>query len=149
MWIIGDDFVNDTVGEYLQADDESRPYLRERYDVKVLCSSSLSLNRMVTARIHNNLINSLHEHPLLPKAIVMVLDGDVIKTIFHENMGIAIIFEQVLKNLIAELHRAILSHKEHMPMPVKKSIYPTILWVQAPLHGNFLTKWNIHRKKVQ
>ena len=50
IWIIGDDFVSNTVGEYLQSsDDQYKSYLRERYNVKVLCSNSLSLNRFVTA----------------------------------------------------------------------------------------------------
>ena len=50
IWIIGHDFVSNTAGEYLQSsEDQYKPYLRERYDVNVLCSNSLSLNRLVTA----------------------------------------------------------------------------------------------------
>ena len=59
LWIVGDDFVSDMIGEFLQAEDVDKPYMREYYDVKVLCSTSLSPNKSVSARLHNNFVNAL------------------------------------------------------------------------------------------
>ena len=87
--MIGDNFVTDMVGEFLQANDENKPYMREWYDVKVLCSNSLSINRSVTARrLHNDLANGIVEQPLLPKAINFVIDSNIIKSLHHPEMGL-------------------------------------------------------------
>ena len=149
IWIIGDDFVNDTVGEYLQADDENKPYMWEYYDVKVLCSSSLSLNTSVTVRLHNNVVNVLEVKPtpFLPKAIIFVLDGDIIKTVHHKMQGISEIFGQVLKNLIMGIHKFFLAYKEKLPNCSKRGDFPSTLWVLPPLHKNFPEIWNLHCKK--
>ena len=112
------------MGEFLQAEDEVKPYIREKYDVKVLCSSSLSLNKQVLARLHNNLINGLQEQPLLPKAIIFVFDGNIIKMIYHQAKGMQMVMELVLKNLFAGVHRAILAHKEKLLVRDKKGSLP-------------------------
>ena len=80
-WVIGDDFVSDTTGEFFQSDNAASLYLRQNYDVKICFSTSLSLNKSTTARLHNNLVNAIEENPLLPKAIVMMVDADIIKTV--------------------------------------------------------------------
>ena len=147
IWILGDDFVSDTVGEFLQLDDQVKPYLRDQYDVKVLCSTSLSLNKSTTARLHNNLVNTLIEKLLLPKAIIFVLDGHMIKTVNHDKLGISEVFGQLTKNLAVSIHRMILAHKDNMPKRSKKDHYTTILWTEIPLHCNFPDNSNVHCRK--
>ena len=134
------------MGEFLQAEDEVKLYIREKYNVKVLCSSSLSLNKQVLARLHNNLINGLQEQPLLLKAIIFMFDGNVIKMIYHQAKGMQMVMELVLKNLFAGVHRAILVHKEKLLVRAKKAHYPTVLWAMTPLHCDFPPRWNLHRK---
>ena len=125
IWVVGDDFVSETVGEFLQAEDATKPYIREHYDVKILCSTSLSPTNRVIARLHNNVVNGLRENPLLPKAIVFVLDGDIIKTVHHQEMGMLEIFEIITRNLVSDIHRVILSHKEKLPIRALKQEFPT------------------------
>ena len=147
VWIVGDDFVNDSAGEFFQLDENNKPYLREEYGVKILCSNSLSLNKSVTARLHNNVVNGIKEEPLLPKAIIFVIDADIIKTIDYPKLGISEVFGQVLKNLMVGLHRLISAHKDVLPARCKKDKYPMILWTLAPVRINFPNLWNQHRRK--
>ena len=146
VWIIGDDFVSNTVGEFLQVDDSSsKPYLSENYDVKMICSNSLLLNHSVSARIHNNLINAIEE-----QALPFILDADLIKTIHFKEHGASVIteiLEMVLKNLMVGIPRTILTHKENLPQCSKKVRYPMILWALAPQHEFFPGKWNIDRRQ--
>ena len=147
IWVVGDDFVSETVGEFLQAEDEDKPYIRDKYDVKICCSTSLSLTRLVTARLHNNVANAISEQPLLPKVIIFVIDDDLIKEIHHETMGVGEVYKRVLKNLMSGVRRMILAHKEKLPTQSKKQNYPTILWSLCPIHNNMPETWKLYRSK--
>ena len=147
IWIVGDDFVSDTIGEFLQSEDIEKPYIRDQYDVKVLCSTSLSPNHSVIARLHNNLVNGLEEQPLMPKAIILVMDSDIIKTVYQNEEQLMIIFNQLLRNLLSGVPRVISTHRERMPIWALRPDFPTVLWTLVPLHKNFLQNWNIYRKK--
>ena len=80
IWVVGDDFVSDMFGQ-LQQEDNIKPYIMENYTVKIFNSNSLSMNPSTTARIHNLLIDAMKKYTVLPKAIIVVFDADVIKTI--------------------------------------------------------------------
>ena len=101
----------------------------------------------VVARVHNNLVTAMAEQPRLLKSIIFILDGDLIKSVFHENLGISEIFGQLLKNLMVGIHSVILTHKENLPKRAKHLGYPTILWLVLPQHMAFPGSWNMHCKK--
>ena len=123
--------------------------MREKYDVKVCCSTSLSLNKSLMARLHNNVVNAIGETPtpLLPKAIIFVLDDDLIKSIHHDSLGLSEIFTHLLKNLMVGIHCMLLGHKDNLPVRSKKNSYPTILWALTPLHAAMPEAWRSFRKK--
>ena len=141
--------MSNTVGEFFQSDDDgvAKSYMRERYDVKVFCSTPVSPVLSPLARIHNNFVNAVKEEKLFPKDIVVVLDADIIKMVHHPNLGISEIFGQLLKNLLVGIHHEILAHKEKLHIRSKRSNYPTVLWSMTPLHSKFPGSWNQHRKK--
>ena len=145
VWIIGDVFVANTVRQYLQLNDEFKPYIRDKYDVKVEFSMSLDGVTSVVARVHNNFIRGIEEHKLLPKAIIFIFDCDLIKSVKHDGAGTAEIFGQVLKNLMLGVHRTVQAYKDQLPNKSKRFDYPALLWVEAPLHVNFPSRWNMHR----
>ena len=101
----------------------------------------------VTARIHNKFIKTIEENKIFPKAVVIILNTDVIKTMHYDNYCISEIFGQLLKNLMVGLHRVILAYKEHLPTRSKRQDHLTVLWSLAPLHINSPDSWNSHRKK--
>ena len=147
VWIVGDDFVSDSVGEFFQSDETlNKSYLQDKYDIKILCSSSLSATDTVEARVHNNVLAGMADQPLLSKAIIIVLDSDVIKTINYNKKGVSEIYNKSIKNLLTGIHRVILSHKEALPSRSKRPNYPTVLYAMMPQHINFPSNWNLHRR---
>ena len=78
IWIIGDDFVSDSANEFFQLEEGSKTYMNKKFDVKILCSYSSALTKSVTARLHNNIVTGMVDQPLLPKAIIFVLEADMI-----------------------------------------------------------------------
>ena len=147
IWLVGDDFVSDTVGEFFQSEDETKPYMRDRYDVKVFCSTSLDTEHSVLARLHNNFVNAVNEEGKFPKAIVFVIDGDLIKSVCYKRQGLSEIYGQLMKNLMYGVHREILAFKEQLPLHSKRNHYPSVLWALAPYHCNFPGNWNANRKR--
>ena len=114
IWLIGDKFVTDTVGQYFQGGEDAS-YMRDKYNVKTYHANRFSLMTSVTARLHNKLIEAINENKIFPKAIIFIIDGDVIKMISFNNYGISEIYGQVLKNLMVGVHRTILACKESLP----------------------------------
>ena len=149
IWLIGNDFVTDSVGEHFQSSwEDGKPYMRDKYNVQVHNSSQFSLTTSLTVRLHNNLVKALNENVIFPKAIVFVLDGDLIKTIAFNNYGLSEIYGQIMKNLMVGIHRIILAHKEKLPQKSKIANYPTVLWVLPPQHINFPANWNNKCRKL-
>ena len=148
IWVIGDDFVMDTAGQYLQnPNDEKKLYLQDKYELKIFNSSKLSVVDNVAARIHNEFIGTVKQQMVCPKAIIVVLDGDMVKNLRCELNQTAIIYQEILKNLMSGLHRAVITHKERLPIKGKKLEAPTILWTLAPFHDKFPEVWNLWRTK--
>ena len=98
---------------------------------------------MVPARIHNNIVNATQEVLLLPKAIVIVLDSDLVKTVSFEgdNAAREEIIEVMLRNLGSGIHKLLLAHKENLPAHSKRMGYPAVLWALTPLDKDFPQKW--------
>ena len=148
IWIVGDDFMADTVGQYLQSDNqEGKPYMRERYETRIFPNTSLYAVKSITTKLHNNLVPAIREQKLLPKAVIFVIDDDLIKNVNYDHMGISEIFGQLLKDLMSGINRMISSYKENLPNKAKRYNYPTILWVEVPIHKNMPEHWKILRKK--
>ena len=122
--------------------------MRMKFNVKVFNSNQFSLTMNVTARLHNNFIRAINENQIFPKAIVFVLDGDLIKTIKFNNYGISEILGQIMKNLMVGIHRVILAQKEKLPPKSKIYDYPTILWTLTPQHINFPGNWDNKSHKL-
>ena len=129
------------------AGEESGYYLKDRYDIKVFNDNTFSLMTEVTARLHNNFIRAVNENVIFPKAIIFVIDGDIIKTVSYNNYGISEVFGKILKNLMVGIHRTILSQKEKLQSKSKRLWYPSVLWALAPQHTNFPGHWNNNRRK--
>ena len=137
------------VGEYFQSPEaDTIFYMRQKYGIKVFNSNSFANTDSVTARIHNNFIDGINKNLIFPKAIVIILDSDLIRSITFDDYGVSDIYSQALKNLMNGIHREILSTKENLPERSLKSEYPTVLWSLVPLHARFPGKWNNKRRKL-
>ena len=118
--------------------DGRTPYLKHHYDVTGFCNRRIdSLFGNIIGRVRNSLIKGINEQVLLPKAILVVLDNNVLDEMNHYRAGAADYAERIISYLMNQFHRIISAHKEKLPSRSRKFKYPTIFWVQLPLHRGF------------
>ena len=83
LWLIGDNFMSRSYGEYFLMNSSkgiSEGYMRKGFDVKAYYSNKfVTNNRSVLSRIRNNLVKAVNDNYLLPKAIIMILDYDILQ----------------------------------------------------------------------
>ena len=97
-----------------------------------------SSHRNILARIKSLILKGLKEQTYLPKAIVFVLDDDLIKqsSIRSSNARNGD-YQIILKYLMEEAHRIITTYKEGLPKKSKQPLYPHFIWVIPPTHKYF------------
>ena len=83
VWILGDEFVHRSyVQHYKHAtnEDKSKPYMIEHYDVHFWATTRYSSSiRNILALFEGLLALAIKEKCLLPKAVVIIPDDDIIK----------------------------------------------------------------------
>ena len=124
-------------------------YIRTHYDTTGACSGSLSrslMGRNVIGRIFNNFVELIHTHILLPKAVLIVMENDILDAINHYKYGDLSAIEPCVKWSVTEFHRATVSYKEKLPSKSRKFRYPYILFVAAIHHDGF-GNGNAYREK--
>ena len=91
-------------------------------------------NRNILSRMQNSLAAAINKEVLLPKAIIIVLEDDLLKIANHFKAGADKILEPWIQWITKEFHRSIVAYKEKLPSKARKFKYPTILWVPAMIH---------------
>ena len=132
-------------------------YMKTHYDVtrfmkgKMLPSENLP---NILVRLKNALITGINEQVLLPKAILIVLDDDLMDSLGHYQEGFSLSIGKLMEWLANELHDIICKHKEKLPSRSRKFKYPAVLWCTIPLHmvygqyNDFKTKFNRSLEKT-
>ena len=143
IWILGDDFVARTAGPHFQHNYETKQklgYIRAHYDTTIICSGTTSRDLMednILGRIHNNYVQAVEDQVLLPKAVIIVLEDDMIKTANHFKKGSSTIFDNWLKWITNDLFKITAAYKEKLPTKSRKFKYPHSFWVPAAHHDDF------------
>ena len=96
-------------------------------------------------RIHNQVVRAINENILLPKAMVFVLDDDLIEMAVDEKAGTSELFGKLLDWLVNSIHELIKERKKQLPMASIRDNLPQVYWVEAPQHKNFTN--NLDRRK--
>ena len=100
----------------------------------------------VISRIRNNLVKALNEHNTLPKAIIVVLDDDITKTLSLDK-EFSITVGRILSWLVKEFHKCIAIYKDWLPAKAKLPNYPHIIWMAPLNHYLFTHNDNTKRDK--
>ena len=144
-----------TYGPYFQdiyqTLEETPSYMRLHYDTTGFYNPSQTKDLKkrkdsVIAAIRNNFVLGINEQVLLPKAIIIVLEEDLIKSTNHFKKGASIVIEAAINWLAEELHRIAITHKASLPSKSCKFKYPQFLWVAATYHDNY-GNGNFYRQK--
>ena len=152
IWVIGDEFSYTSFHHYYrQNKHEGKPmtYSFTNYEVREFVSTKYSNNNSALSRIHNNLITAVNEYGTTPKAIVFVLDGDIIRGVREtDELTITITIGKITEWLIREVFRVIESYKDYLPEKAKRDNQPHIIWILPPTHKYF-TKNNNLKHSIQ
>ena len=103
--------------------------------------------------LKRRLTRAINEHILLPKAIVIALDDDLLDYINHYEKGISVALGMALESLTNEFHSIINDYKQKLLSKARKYKYPTIFWMMIPQHtiydqyNDFKDKFNIAVRK--
>ena len=148
IWVIGDDFMAKSYAEHFQnafdekdMDYNNAGFLKSHYDVTGFCrplGTNSLVNSNVIGRVRNQIVKAINLQVTFPKAIIIVLDCDLLKVANHYTDGFTAIIDEMLAWLSVEIHRIILAHKEKLPTKARKYKYPHVFWV-APVHHNNFT----------
>ena len=124
-------------------------YIRAHYDVTGFCNGRLSIKGMtgnILSRLKSCLIEGINDQELLPRAIIMIIDGDLLVEIKHNKPGVSEALGRTMEWIVNQFHRVITGYKEKLPSKARKFKYPTILWCLLPENVSF-GKWNEYRRK--
>ena len=152
VWIIGDDFMLKSFGPSFQKiyeAEDRQGYIRQHYDITGACSGSLSVSLMkrnVISRLLNNYIELINDQVLLPKAVVVVIEGDLLDSLNHYKTGAADGITPCTNWLTSEFHRVTVAHKEKLNSKSRKFCYPYLLFTAAVYHDGF-RNGNAYREK--
>ena len=104
-------------------------YIRAHYDVSGFCNGTVIKggNGNILNRLRNELVRAINEQPLLPRAIVVVLDDDVIDAFNHYIYGFSKSVGRIAERLGNQFHQIVSAHKEKLPSKSRKFKFPTIL----------------------
>ena len=91
------------------------------------------------------IVNAVNSESFLPRAMIIVLDDDLINYLNINSFGMSVAYGRVLHYLFSEVNRLVAIKKDFLWMKSKKSHYPEIIWVNPPFHRSFRN--NTHRNK--
>ena len=137
-------------GQYFQnafGDNFKVGYIKAYFDVTGLCTGMIKFcDGNICSRIRNHIVEAINDQVVLPKAIILVFESDVINDLRHYKPGISVALGKLLEWLANQLHRIITAHKEKLPSKARKFRYPTIRWVEATENAarepDFVKKFN-------
>ena len=141
VWIIGDEFADRSITQHFKhgQQDDSKNYVLHNYEIldfTTTCYSSSLCNPVSRVR---SLVAKGFEPPYkqMPKAIVIVLDDDLIRQsnikkdeYTYDNLVV------IVKELLREVNQLIEGFKDGLPNKVKKESFPQVIWVMPPTHKN-------------
>ena len=132
------------------SDYNNMGFLKSHYDVSGFCTSN-GRNSMaqsnVLGRIQNCLAKAINNQVTFPKAILLVLDCDLIKSANHYTDGFSSLVKDLLFWLATEIHRTIIAHKEKLPTKARRFKYPHVFWVTPVHHVEYSEDENYYIKK--
>ena len=118
-----------------RSQDGKLDYINAHYDtILVVRDMEPENNENLLSPLRNALVETINQQLLLPKAIILVLDDDMLDELDHYKTGITTSIGQLVEWLANQLHRIITNYKEAMPSKSHKFRYPTLLWCLIPQH---------------
>ena len=140
LWVIGDEFVDRTFTENLHFATTAgeHAFIIEYYETVDFSTTQFASSLCnVAARLISLLVASIKKEKLLPKAIIVVLDDDILWQIHYEGPHLQDIYAEVTNYLVEQFHRICISYKEMLPTKTRQAFIPYVIWILPPSHINY------------
>ena len=139
IWFIGDSFLNTSFQQYfmdVHLPNGKMGYILAHYDYLECYSllEDIDLEMNVLAKLRNQLVAAINTEVLLPKAIIIVLDDDIMDALNYYDSGITQAIGRIIEWLAGEFHKSVNNHKQSLQSKSHKYKYPAILWMKIPSH---------------
>ena len=119
VWFIGDEFMDTSFQKHfldICNEDGKANYMTAHYDVTGFSKSTIFRGfGNAVSKIRNQLVKAINEQILLPKAILIVADDDILDALDHYQAGITVGIGKIVKYLANQLHWIVTAHKEKLP----------------------------------
>ena len=122
VWILGDSFIKNTHEQFFLNslyECNKKDYIMVHYDTEIcfrnLFDEGTREETNVIMCLHNALVETINSIVLLPKAIIVLVDDDILDDLDHYDTGISSALGKILEWITGEFHKIISSHKEKLP----------------------------------
>ena len=148
IWVVGDDFGFKSFNKKFCEQENDNYYMKEQFEICGFNNDKeASYDKNTVSRMRNCLIGAIRDKTVLPKYIVIVLDGDLIDYGKTKQIKTRVGFGRLLKWLMCQYDRAISTQKEYLPSKAKRAEYPTFVWIEPPQHTSFRDSQNTAREE--
>ena len=146
IWIIGDEFASNSCDEYFKRTCNTT--LKGKKDTGTHCGDFFEIKthtaNQYTSHIHNfigwvlnTFTQALNNEEFLPKAVVFILDNDLIKFVNIASFGISVIYGRIIHYMCDEIMKLLTSKKEKLPKRATRDQFPHVIWIVPPFHSFF------------
>ena len=110
----------------------------DNYEIKLFHCTWYSSNiRDFMARLISTLAEALNEDIAPPRAIVFVLEDDMICYINISKFGMSLTYGRLLHYLFSEVNKLISAKCAAMPLRARHPYHPEVIWINPPFHLGF------------
>ena len=109
----------------------------DNYEIKLFHSTQyVSHIRNFLGQFNNTLRNAICEELLLPRAIVIVLDEDLIHFVNIDKFGMSLAYGRIL-HMFSEVNKMIAARKDMLRLKSCRDHFPEIIWINPLFHNSF------------
>ena len=122
----------------MRGSNSTGTYCSDWFDIKLFHATSYNTHlRDFMARLHNTFAGALNDKTRLPRAIIIVLDNDMIKYINLNGYGISMAYGKLFHYIFSEFNKMIATRKDQFPLKAMKEHTRELLWINPPFHSSF------------
>ena len=141
VWIIIDRFVQKTCFNYYITTPDTikiSSYIKDNFDVNVFSGyNNKEKNPSYLTRMMNQLVRVIVQRHLLPKAVLVVIEDDLIYNAEYDTYSAGAVYTDILDKLVKRYVEVIQEYKSMLPEKSKKEDFPRFMWLTAPHHDSF------------
>ena len=146
IWVLGDEFTVNSANLYfkqacltlVRGTNSTGTYCGDNFEIKLFHATQYTSHiRDFMSRLCNTLAEAFNDEKRLPRAIIIVLDDDMIRYAKISKYGMSLVYGKILHYLFSEINKLVAAKLDFMPPRARKEHWPELIWINPPFHANF------------